>query len=222
MEVAQTLIEQSEAVKVHGHYLLTASIDRMLNAPQLVSYQGGIWVVQAGRQQETNTGVGFERSGFRKAVTNWLNAIFPSTKDGAVVCTIDNIELLQSSDEARRLLEQLRDELFAINGLRWVLCGSLGIIFGVVSSPRLEGYLHNPVEVGEIGEDHAKEILSSRIEAYKAVDEYYLPLTPEAFEKLYRILRGNIRSVLGRADNYCQWVADHSKPGSDEEKKSLI
>lgn len=223
MEVAQTLIEQSEAIKVHGHYLHTDALDRWLNAPQVVSFQGGVWVVQGGRQQETNTGVGFERSGFRKAVTTWLNTIFPTPKEGGVICTVDNLELLQSSDEARRLLEQLRDELFNINGLRWVLCGSLGIIYGVVSSPRLEGYLHNPVEIGEIGQDHAREILSSRIKSY-AVDpgKCYLPLTPEAFEKLYSILRGNIRSVLAQSDNFCQWIADRQCPTEEDQKNALF
>lgn len=219
MEVAQTLIEQAESIKVYGHYLRTSSLDRWLNAPQLLSFQGGVWVVQAGNQQETNTGAGFERSGFRKAVTTWLDTVFPSPKEGGVICTIDNLELLQSSDEARRLLEQLRDELFNINGLRWVLCGSLGIIYGVVSSPRLEGYLHNPVEIGEIGQAHSREILQSRVDSYAVnKEEYYLPITPEAFEKLYIILRGNIRSVLAQADNFCQWIADRKKPATSEEK----
>lgn len=223
MEVAQTLIEQSEAVKSHGYFLKTNSIDRWLNAPQLVSYQAGVWVVQGGRSAETNTGSGFERSGFRKAVTTWLDTIFPTAKEGAVLCTIDNLELLQSSDEARRLLEQLRDELFNINGLRWILCGSLGIIYGVVSSPRLEGYLQSPVEIGEIGEAYARKILESRIDSYSSKNsEYYLPLTPEAFEKLYRILRGNIRSVLGRADSFCQWISDRDLPKDDQEKNFMF
>lgn len=222
MEVAQTLIEQSESVKVHGHYLETNALNRWLNEPQLVGYQAGVWVVQGGRQAETNTGAGFERSGFRKAVTTWLNRIFPSPREGGVICTIDNLELLQSSDEARRVLEQLRDELFNINGLRWVLCGSLGIIFGVVSSPRLEGYLHNPVEIGEIGHDSAREILASRLKAFRAKAEPYLPLTETAFEKLYTVLKGNIRSVLAQADNYCQWVADRELPDSHETKDVMF
>jgi hypothetical protein len=223
MEVAQTLIDQSEAVKVAGYYLTTASVSRWLNSPQLVSYQGGVSVVQFGSQQETNTSIGFERSGFRKIVTSWLEIVFPTPSDGGVICTIDNLELLQSSDEARRMLENLRDELFNIIGLRWVVCGSLGIIYGVVSSPRLEGYLQDPVEVGEIGEDHAAGILASRIRTYTRPDhDWYLPLTAEKFEKLYGVLRGNIRSVLGRADNYCQWIGDRANPQTDDEKNDIF
>ena len=166
MEVAQTLIQEAEQIKVHGHWLKTNALDRWLNKSQLVSYQGGAWVISAGAQQENNTGAGFEQSGLKKAVTAWLEQIFPNPEEGGVICAIDNLELLQSSDTARNKLEQLRDELFNTPGLRWVLCGSLGIIFGVVSSPRLDGYLHKPIEVGEIGGEHTSELLASRMEGY--------------------------------------------------------
>ena len=222
MEVAQTLIEQNESVRVHGHDIDNGAIARWLNSPQLVTYQAGIGILQAGAQAENNTGNGFERSGFRKAITTWLQRIFPSTKDGGVICTIDNLELLLSSDEARKSLEQLRDELFNIPGLRWVLCGSLGIIHGVVSSPRLEGYLHNPIEIGEIGKKHAREILQSRISSYTNGNEYYLPLTENSFEILYRVLRGNIRSVLAHSDNYCLWASDRALPKSNDDKDLLF
>src|SRR5690606_25639375 len=118
---------------------------RWLNAPQLNSFQAGGFGFQGGYTSETNTGQGFERSGFRKAITTWLEYIFPDADAGGVICTMDNLELLQSSETARGILEKLRDELFNTHGIRWVLCGSLGIIYGVVSSPRLEGYMHTPI-----------------------------------------------------------------------------
>jgi hypothetical protein len=218
MEVAQTLIERIQQVKNSGKLVWTQEVDRWLNSPQLVSYSAGVWVVQGGAQRETNTGAGYEQSGFRKAVTTWLETIFPTPESGGVICTIDNLELLQSSDAARDMLERLRDELFNIPGIRWVLCGSLGIIYGVVSSPRLEGYLHKPIEISEIGDSHAVEILKSRIDAY-AGSAYYIPLLPVHFEALYNILRGNLRSVLSYADDYCQWVMDRKQPGTDGEKE---
>jgi len=150
---------------------------------------------------------------------SWLEQIFPSPEDGGVICTIDNLELLQSSEAARNKLEALRDELFNFPGLRWVLCGSLGIIFGVVSSPRLDGYLHKPIEVGEIGSDHTTELLESRIAGYgKPGVEPYLPITPKSFEWLYQVLRGNLRSVLNQADDYCQFMFDRYPPQTDDEK----
>lgn len=219
IEIAQTLISRAEDIKVHGHWLETSAINRWLNSPELTTFQGGVWVVQAGMQRQTNTGVGFERSGLRNAVGQWLKTIFPSPEAGAIICTIDNLELLQSSEIARSLLEQMRDELFNTLGIRWILCGSLGIVYGVVSSPRLEGYLHKPIEIGEIGAEHTKDLLLSRIAAYADPDKQpYIPINVEEFEFLYGILRGNTRSVLSYTDDYCQWVSDRNRPLSQDEK----
>lgn len=219
MEVAQTLIDKGIELKERNIDIKTAKMDRWLNSPQIETYQGGIWVLQAGKSSETNTSSGFERSGFRKSVMLMLEQIFPSPEEGGIICTIDNLELLQSSDAARAMLEQLRDELFNIPGLRWVLCGALGIVYGVVASPRLEGYLHKPIEIGGIDAKHSPDILTSRILAYsKKQGEEYLPLLPTDFANLYGLLRGNLRSVLSYADDYCQWVADTSEPKNDTSK----
>ena len=219
IEVAQTLIERAEEVKVHGYWLDTGPVNRWLNSPELTTFQGGAWLIQAGMQRQSNTGVGFERSGLRKAVESWLTTIFPETESGAVICTIDNLELLQTSEKARATLEQIRDELFNVRGIRWVLCGSLGIVHGVVSSPRLEGYLHKPIEVGEIGAIHTKDVLRSRSDAYAKVGcKTYLPIRAEPFEALYTILNGNTRSVLSSTDDYCVWISDRDEPTTDEDK----
>jgi hypothetical protein len=222
MEVAQTLIERSEEVRLNGKWLQTSSINNWLNEPSISSISGGVWLFQAGIQKETNTSVGFERSGFRKLILSWLESIFPDGDNGGVVCKIDNLELLQSSDAARQILEQLRDELFSIRGIRWVLCGSLGIVYGIVSSPRLEGYLHKPIEIKEIPEADAPAILDSRISGYAKGDKYYIPINHEEFEMLFKILRGNLRSVLSSADDYCQWVSDRSDPQTDADKSAMF
>jgi len=224
LEVAQTLIENAEAIKVHGSFLRTKEVDLWLNSPQLTTFSGGIPIFQIGAASEQNTGAGFERSGFRKVVTSWLEHVFADETRGGVICTIDNLELLQSSETAKQLLEKLRDELFNIRGLRWVLCGALGIVYGVVSSPRLEGLLHSPIEIGEIADDLAPEILSSRIDAYaqSPTKAPYLPLRPSDFERLYSVLNGNLRSVLSHADRYCVWTWDRAQPKTDEEKESYF
>lgn len=221
MEVAQTLIERADELK-HRGVVGTKALDRWMNSPQLTTYSGGAWVLQAGVSSETNTSVGFERSGFRKTVLGWLETLFPSQSDGGVVCIIDNLELLQSSETARSLLEQLRDELFNVSGLRWILCGALGIVYGVVSSPRLEGYLHKPIEVLRIDPCHAADVLTSRIAVYKDRDDAYLPLLSSDFAKLYDVLNGNLRSVLSYADDYCQWVADRKSPETPIEKHTTF
>lgn len=219
MEVAQTLIERrSEVQELTGKRAKTDALDRWLNSPHLHSYQAGVSVLQAGRTSETNTSAGFERSGFRKLVESMLSDIFP--EEGGVVCMIDNLELLQKSDLARVQLEQLRDHLLTMKGLHWVLCGSLGIVYGVVSSPRLEGYVYKPIEIKDVGAGNSAEILTSRISNYaNNFESAYLPLRPADFSRLYEVLHGNLRSALSYADDYCEWCFDRVPvPASDSDR----
>lgn len=225
-EVAQTLIEKASEIHEAGTLIHTKSVDNWLNSPQLKAFQGGLQLatfgISVGQQSETNTSKGFERSGFRKLITTWLSSIFPTPEAGGVLCIIDNLELLQSSEDAKAMIEQLRDDLLTTTGLRWVLCGSLGIVYGVVASPRMEGYLHKPIVIGEIDAKYAPDILNNRISVYSESEKHGLPLLPADFAELYRILHGILRSVLSSADDFCNWVNDHSVPTDDQQRHALF
>jgi hypothetical protein len=223
-EVAQTLINEAESIQNReiSTSSTSAKLDRWLNSPQIFSYQAGAWVISAGSSSETNTSEGYARSGFRKAIIDWLEVLFPSRRDGGVICTIDNLELLQTSDAARRQLEALRDELLILPGMRWVLCGALGIVLGVVSSPRLEGLLHTPVAVGGVDDRYVDEIHASRLSSFACSENPYLPITIADFRRLYEILAKNLRSLLGHADDYCQWIADRTAPQTESDKSSMF
>ncbi|TDL57180.1 MarR family transcriptional regulator [Paenibacillus dendritiformis] len=222
MAVAQTLLERADELKLRDYPFNTDSINRWLNSPQLESYSGGVWIFSAGKNTETNTSRGYEKSGFRKEILLWLESLFPTIEDGGVICMIDNLELLQSSENARHKLETLRDVLFNIRGLRWVLCGALGIVLGVASSPRLEGYLHTPVVVNSLENQFASEVLITRINAFAEGRDYYLPFNASEFEFLFNLLKGNLRSVLSYIDDYCNWVADNTEPETEEEKRTFF
>lgn len=220
MEVAQTLIERRSDIQQLTRSRTTDVLNRWLNSTHLTSYQAGIGFLQAGSSSETNTSAGFERSGFRKQVESILSEVFP--EEGGIVCMIDNLELLQKSDIARAQLEQLRDHLFQMKGLRWVLCGSLGIVYGVVASPRLEGYVYKPIEIKDVGANYSSEILTSRIENYaNNLQSAYLPLRPIDFSRLYEVLHGNLRSALSYADDYCEWCFDHKPVPTTDNGRGL-
>ena len=226
-EVAQTLIEKAEETSRANIHTQTKSINMWLNSPQLKSFQAGFQLatfgMSAGEQSEINTSKGFEKSGFRRAITEWLRNIFPTPESGGVICIIDNLELLQSSEDAKALIEQLRDDLLTAQGLRWVLCGALGIVYGVVASPRLEGYLHKPIVVGEIDAKHAPDILKNRIGVYASPgSKSVLPLLPTDFAELYKILHGILRSVLSSADDFCNWVDEREPPTDDAQRHTLF
>lgn len=219
MAVAQTLISYRKVTSRFNSPKKLDELDKWLNRGQLTTYTAGTAVFSLGEASETNTSAGFERSGFKKVVLECLKEVFPTSDSGGIVCVVDNLELLESSKIARITLEALRDEVLTIPGLRWVLCGALGIVLGVASSPRLEGWLHAPVEVGSFSDDLAKEVLTSRTNAFCAGNGYYLPLLEEDFEELYEVLNRNLRSVLSKADDYCQWAADRPLPKTTEDKK---
>ncbi|RYD82586.1 MAG: hypothetical protein EOP84_09180 [Verrucomicrobiaceae bacterium] len=226
LEIAQTLIDQAKVIKNSGRSLpSTKALDRWINSPQLNSWQGSIGAATvsfgAGKTSETNTSEGFSRSGLRKEVLGWLNTVFPAEAGGGgLVCTIDNLELLQTSKNVRQSLEQLRDQILLVPGIRWVLCGALGIVQSVASSPRLEGFLHKPIEVAGIDHSHAPQILESRIEAYSAGTDVYMPITPKDFAHLYDVLNRNTRNTMNRLDNYCLWASDQARFETDEVKSA--
>ncbi|MBU2867131.1 hypothetical protein [Pacificibacter marinus] len=191
------------------------ALKRFLNSPQISQISAGIAALSAGFGQETNTGFGYEHSGFEKTVRSWLLELFPTSTSGGVVCTLDNLELLQTSDHARKVVEELRDTVFAIQGIRWVLCGSLGIVHGILGSPRLEGRLHKPISVEDLSDDFAAEIYQNRVKNFRTRLTAKLPLTQSNFIELFDIMRGNIRSVLNEADEFCIWFADNSEDIED-------
>jgi hypothetical protein len=215
-EVAQTLIERRQEIESIRKQLPPdlKSVDRWLNSASITSWQGTVGTLWAnlggGKTSQINDGTGFEKSGFRKTVVKALADIF--TFGEGVVCVIDNLELLESSENARKILEQLRDSTFHTPGLRWVLSGSGGIITGMASSPRLEGYLAKPIEVRGLVDTPAQSILESRIHAFRAIPEPYLPLDGEDFAALYELVAQNIRSTLGKAEDFCSHVAMEMPP----------
>ncbi len=231
-EVAQTLIRHAERLKLRKNLPENEMLGKWLNSPLLGTLGGTLGATVLGiggsiggtRAESANTSDGFRKSGILALIRTWLGDIFPDYHSGGVVCIIDNLELLQTSDVVRTQLEVLRDEIFNVRGLRWVLCGALGIVQGAASSPRLEGMLHNPIELAGIPDQHARLILPSRIAAYGAIQSPYLPLDPTLFTVLYDLLRGNLRASLSHADNYCQWVVDlgGTLPNSDDDKRQFF
>ena len=225
LEVAQTLIEYSgrlEGDRLRSVVEATGLRD-WINAPQVRGLQGNLGSIGAGASVETNTGEGYTLSGFPSTVKNILSRVFPGEGSGGIICVIDNLELLQTSEAARDLLEAHRDELFNEQGLRWVLCGALGIVRGVTSSPRLDGMMFDPIDVKKIPDESVGEIYTSRVEAFADSPDPYLPLVQSDFVRLYGILFGNIRALLGHTDEFCQFVSEQDlRPDSELEKQKLF
>lgn len=224
LEVAQTLLKRSEELKNLGFKLPSSSIsiDKWLNSPHISGWQANLGPLGAGISSETNTGDGFKENGFKVQIENWLKEIFPNEKNGAVVCIIDNLELLETSEQAKRLLERLRDEIFNLSGIRWILCGSLGIVKSVASTPRLEGYLHRPIEISSVKRKYIKELFEKRIKHFSndPIQTGFLPLTIDDIDFLYEVLNENLRNTIHYCDQYCLYYVDRGINAKIDEDKS--
>lgn len=219
--LARTLIQRAREIRQLGWNLPnTNSLNEWLNSPLIERLGGNLGPVGIQRAAEVNDGVAYVRGGFRAEVRDWLGRVFPPGRGGGVVCLIDNLELLRTSARARQIVENLRDPLFGIPGVRWVFCGANGIARSVASSPRLEGYLHVPISVSSLSEASAREIFESRMDGYRGwgtQNAPYLPLIAEDFVRLFDILGSNTRSTLRYADTYCLSVANADRM-TDEQK----
>jgi hypothetical protein len=215
IEVMQTLLETRHNLPIPTGMVKVpdaSSVDRWLNSPSII--QGGLDLSVLGLGLGANGGVtlnetaGFNESGLLRTIREYIQMIFPSKADGGVVCVIDNLEILQTSKSAREVFERLRDPLLSLPGIRWVLCGALGIVHGVASSPRLDGYLHRPIEVDDLSHDLAEDIFNTRVTAMRLRANARLPLDATHFAALFDLFRGNLRSAMAACDEFCGWVAE--------------
>lgn len=225
VEVAQTLLEKAATFNVSLQLEGTKGIDTWLNSPLLKQWSIGLPVLSGGGGIQANDSAGYETSGFIKTITSWLSAIFPEDRSGGVVCVLDNLELLETSAMARRKIEALRDTLFTIRGLKWILCGAHGIIQGVVSSQRLVGHLQEPIPVTPLALTQSQKVYEARVQTFQLRDTHppYLPLSADDFHWLYMIVHRNLRNTLAYSDEYCLHIAEHGHlPQSKEDKTTLF
>lgn len=211
LQVALTLVESADILRAPPGYTkapIEASIKNYIQSPIIRNYTGSILGNGLGFGGTPNSGKGWERVGFRAAIDGWLKLLFPKSETGGVVCVIDNLEILQSSAKAKETIEALRDTAFTVAGIKWILCGSSGVVRGVASSTRLAGWLHKPINIGELREEVGGDVYDKRVETFRKNDQATLPLTRDNFITLFDMFKGNSRFALDEAGAFCTWVFD--------------
>lgn len=215
LAVAQTLCQAVDVLPIPAGETKDKrllELNSWLNSPFIRSFSGGLAGAMAALDKASGSS-GFDRSGVFSEIERILAQL--SQVNVHIVCTLDNMELLETSDAARAALEELRDPVLNIAGLRWVLCGALGIMYGVASSSRLSGYLQKPLTVEDLERGRAREIYASRVSAYQTGSIENFPISEENFVALFLIYRGNLREVLSGADEFCTYASDLEDDGVD-------
>lgn len=173
------------------HHALLSSVERVTPSYEEVQ----LWL-------RPNSDTPFERMAFEATVQTWLTRCFPQDQSGGFICTLDNLELLKSTTSLRDMLEELRDSVLSYNGLRWVLCGSRGIVRYGTSSTRLEGRLASPMEIRPLGSEVMPLLISRRIAAFRRDPRAIPPVNPTGFRFIYDLLHHNLRNALRYAEDF--------------------
>lgn len=212
--IGQTLIKYKEYFKEAG--LEEPNVigwSDWLNSPRFRSWQGGFAPLSLGSGSEPNTSDGYTVSGFKADVKRELQRCL-GEGHGAIVCVLDNLEVLESAGEARRVLDELRDRIFNIDGVRWVLCGSRGIV-SRARTQRLHGAIRSALKIHPLDEASAVTAVQRRIHHFGG-SKSVPPVTPAGFELIYRVLRSNLRDAMVYAQEFADWLAenylDHQLP----------
>jgi hypothetical protein len=226
-EAAQGLIDHFDDLKDGGLNVPDVTeVRRWLTRSTQRQSGGGISAAGFGatgsRGTTSNTSAGFSESGFGTVIETWLRQCFPSPQAGGFICVIDNLELLETFQEARSLLEAMRDEVLGLPGLRWVLCGSRGIVQTAASSSRLEGRLASPMTVGPLPHGVVPEVVATRRDAYRVTPHAVAPVGRRAFRHLYDVLNSNLRNALKYAEDFSLWLAAESDPPWDSSENRRL
>jgi hypothetical protein len=215
--LAKAIIDNHEVFERAGRKSPgTRDIEQWLESPVLRQRQGGVSVLGSGISAggsgiEINTSPGFVETGFRESVRSWLAALFPSAGAGAFVGVIYNLELLETSQEARRRIEAMRDTILNLPGVRWVLCGARGIVRSAAGSPRLTGLIADPMRLEPIRDVDVADVVRRRIELYRITPTAIPPVEPDGFDHLYRVAHKNLRNTLKHAQDFSLWLATEDK-----------
>lgn len=209
--IAQTLLQYESELRSYGHNVSRLSeLRKWMNDPMIASGGGGVQILGSGfngdRTVEANTSAGFEQSGFNELVHSALEEAFPTSESGAIVAIVDNLELLSLSNDARRVLERIRDTSLSLPGVKWVLCGARGIVRAAVGSPRLAGRVARPIEIDPIPDAKIKALVDARLSHFAMSPDAKAPVNAEAFMHLYEISNHNLRHSLKYAQDFSIWL----------------
>lgn len=224
--VARSIIHYQDAFKAAGRQLPKIDdVRKWLDDPILRGGGGSANFLGFGGggsySQSVNSG-GFSKAGFRDTVRNWLREIFPSKNDGAFVGVIDNLELLETSQDARKSLEAMRDTVLSLPGVKWVLCGANGIVRSSVGSQRLTGVIADPIQVKPLKDEDIPAVIQRRIEAHRISADAFAPVQPEGFAHLYQVAGRNLRIALKHAQDFSLWLSTQGDHSNDVERLSLL
>ncbi|WP_430791725.1 hypothetical protein [Actinoplanes sp. G11-F43] len=225
--ILQAYLKHAATLDERGYFVPDLEdVRRWIASPLIQGGGGGASVMGFGANATVslaaNTSVGYAESGLRSQLVEWLKKTFPNIGSGAFIGIVDNLEILERSNEARRVLEAIRDGALNLPGTRWVLCGAKGIVRSAASTPRLAGRISSPIELKPVSEDLVPELLRRRLAHFSEKPDAAPPVDPEAFNKLYRVSNKNLRTALKHAEDFAVWLFQEEKLSAPAAEKQVL
>lgn len=138
----------------------------------------------------------------------WLEKCFSGHYSGGIICVIDNLENSGTSNKVKSIVESLRDTLFTMPGLLWILCGTPTAVDGVRTSRLLQGYLAEK-QIYPINENVVPIVVERRI-AFYGNENVDPPVDKELFEALYTIVNKQLRVAFTLCQEFANFLYNHS------------
>ena len=150
---------------------------------------------------------------------NWLEKCFSGCYSGGIICVIDNLENSGTPNKVKSIVERLRDTLFTMPGLLWILCGTPTAVDGVRTSRLLQGYIAEK-QIYPINENMVPTVVERRIVYYgdENVDQ---PVDKELFEIIYAIVNKQLRVAFTLCYDFAIFLHNYSVLKSNNRKNEF-
>lgn len=150
---------------------------------------------------------------------NWLEKCFSGCYGGGIICVIDNLENNGTPNEIKSKVESLRDTLFTMPGLLWILCGTPTAVDGVRTSRLLQGYIAEK-QIYPINEKVVPIVVERRIDFY-GDKNVAPPVDKELFEIIYAIVNKQLRVALTLCQEFAIFLYNNSLCQSSDKKNEF-
>lgn len=149
----------------------------------------------------------------------WLEKCFSGHYSGGIICVIDNLENSGTPNKVKSIVESLRDTLFTIPGLLWILCGTPTAVDGVRTSRLLQGYIVEK-QIYPINENIVPIVVERRI-AFYGDENVDPPVDKELFDILYAIVNKQLRVAFMLCQEFAIFLYNNSVCKSNDRKNEF-
>lgn len=138
----------------------------------------------------------------------WLKKCFSGRYSGGIICIIDNLENFGTSNQIKDMVVSLRDTIFRMSGLLWILCGTSIAVDRMRTSMPLQG-LFAEKQIYPINENVVPIVVEKRITFYGNAN-VNPPVDKELFETLYTIVNKQLRVAFALCQEFAIFLCNNS------------